>query len=396
MSRWLLVLLLLAVGGSALYSLVNHDAGYIFISLAGHTIETTFWFAVALLIGAGICIYAGLWILTAVGAFTRSGAGFFRSFNKSRNDKRYRLGLLHFFTGNLIEAVRQLSGAGGNLPVLRVLAVAEAEHRLGHSDTAIKHLLEAEKQYPDDRRWLASLRFQMLLKTQRVTEAEQLLRELRLAGLSDKDTLTMQVDLLQERAQWSEAIDLFSTIKKSNRWDSGESESREIQLHLGNLKALQKMPGLNTALLEQNWARVPRALKKQPILVAAYADLLFRLRQFAELEKLITQQLPLHWSDHLLRLYANLSSVDAGKQLKSAEAWLSQQRANPLLYLVKLAVRAQLSGKAKSYFQKSVDVRENSDAYRGLAELAEKQGHREESLSWYKKAALCDALVYTH
>src|SRR5207253_712392 len=86
-------------------------------------------------------------------------------------------------------------------------------------------------------------------------------------------------------------------------------------------------------LLQQIWQRMPRNLKQDPLLTAAYVKQLIANQQSATAAEIIKEVLHQHWNDQLIYLYGTAVTAHPDHQLKIVEAWLKQQGKDPTLLL---------------------------------------------------------------
>jgi len=87
-----------------------------------------------------------------------------------------------------------------------------------------------------------------------------------------------------------------------------------------------------------------------------------------------------NWSDDLINLYGRLKGNRADEQLLMAEGWLQERPNNPelLLALGRLSLRNQLWGKAREYFEASINLKRKQETAGELCRLYAHLGQHEQ------------------
>src|SRR5690606_13139549 len=87
------------------------------------------------------------------------------------------------------------------------------------------------------------------------------------------------------------------------------------------------------------------------------------------------------YEPRLIRLYGQLRGADPARQLQTAEGLLKQHPQDPqlLLALGRLCLQNRLWGKAREYFEISLDFARNPETCAELARLLASQGEAEQS-----------------
>jgi HemY protein len=390
MKTKLIIGLLLAIGGVVLLELVRRDSGYVLISYGTKTFETSLWFAVSTIIFFLCVVIIVFWLLIFLWRTIWGGVNWVGQQRNHAIEQKYRVGLLHFLTGNWMEARKALSSGGAkNLPVIRTLAAAEALDHQREPQKAIALLENGEQKYPQDVLWLRTLRVKKLIQHQQLSQASALLIDLEKMAPEHAMNAELRFVLLQKQKQWQQALELLPKLKLLGLYSKDELTQLEQDLHRRQLEYLLERADLNASMVEKTWHSIPKPLKKQLPLIECYAQLLFKVRNFSPLRELIEYVLADNWSPKLLHLYGALDASNAKQQLEKSERWLVRGGDDPELHLVigKLAAKNQLWGKAKASFQKSLALAPSAEAYRELGELCESLGEKQESIEWFKKAA---------
>lgn len=175
--------------------------------------------------------------------------------------------------------------------------------------------------------------------------------------------------LLRAGRQWSAARAARRALNAQN-----DVEEQEVEL-MHRLASLSEEPGTRVASLKRFWKRHTRSMTPSDELISACVQAYLRIGAVSEAVAMFETALDARWSDALVRRYALLSlrvdDAQAAKQLQKAEGWLGARRDDAALLLAagRLALRASLWGKARDYFERSLRVSGDVEAYAELARL---------------------------
>ncbi len=107
----------------------------------------------------------------------------------------------------------------------------------------------------------------------------------------------------------------------------------------------------------------------------------------AEAQELLASALKKNWDTALMRWYGLLPTNDATRQLAMAEGWVKRYPQQAMLYLTlgRLAMRCQLWGKARGYFEQALKWEPTPEAYAEYGKLQEKLGEVSAALQSYRQ-----------
>jgi HemY protein len=136
---------------------------------------------------------------------------------------------------------------------------------------------------------------------------------------------------------------------------------------------------------------MPKSLTRRPQIVVAYARGAMacgdHVTAEAELRALLEEQ----WDEAAVLAYGDLETAEPLITLDRAERWLQAHPQDPALMVTcaRLAMHAELYGKARSLLETSLAIRPRLETYQLLAGLLEQLGERERA-----NKVLHDALVH--
>jgi HemY protein len=173
-------------------------------------------------------------------------------------------------------------------------------------------------------------------------------------------------------------------LKKRKVQDPAILHELEVQLHQALLARAATTADHRDLMVA--WAAVPKSLRQDPELLASYLEHLIAGGQHGEAESLLRDAIRQPFNERLVALLGQVESAKPGKLLSLGEGLLDQQPRNPVLLLAlgRLALRAQLWGKGRSYLEASIGAGGPPEAYRELGHLLEQQGEQQAALEVYR------------
>jgi HemY protein len=135
------------------------------------------------------------------------------------------------------------------------------------------------------------------------------------------------------------------------------------------------------------WSGIPRQLRQRQELLHARIDASLSAGAHNKAEKLIRKALDKEWDAALIHRYGELRSDNVGALLRRAEGWLSERQEDADLLLVcgRLCVRNELWGKARSYLESSIAIRQTPAAYHQLGLLMQKLDEKDAATDAFAK-----------
>ncbi|MHB8680024.1 MAG: heme biosynthesis HemY N-terminal domain-containing protein [Rudaea sp.] len=377
MKLWIILIVLLAVAGAAIYGwqMLAADPGLLSIRI-GHThIDTTLVFAVFALLA--------VWIL--LGLLWRGVRWPLRAWKRRsqrRSRERFAAGLTALAEGDHRRALRALEKASHE-PELHApaqLATARAAHARGDVERTEAALDEAAKHAPAA---ALSLRAQFLLEHGNAEAALTLLKP----SADRNDLPPVGWRLLAEAALLTgdaalalRAVDVLATS------DALTPEALTALRARALVAALAATP--DTETLNALWSGLPRAQRAMPEAIAAYARRASALGQplsaMDELESALRKQ----WSERLVGVWGQLGPAHADTRLARAEGWLAAQPDSPalLLTLGRLCVQGKLWGKAREYLERGLALAPSGSLWETLGECMSGQGNPANAALCYRNA----------
>ncbi|RMG55954.1 MAG: heme biosynthesis protein HemY [Gammaproteobacteria bacterium] len=135
------------------------------------------------------------------------------------------------------------------------------------------------------------------------------------------------------------------------------------------------------------WKSLPRALRRDPQLVVAHARALDACGLHEQAVDELLAAIDRQWDPALVEELGRLHPQDPMRVLGHAERWLKDHGNDAVLLrtLGRLALLAELWGKARRYLETALDLAPEPETCRLLGELLERLGEQDAALACYRR-----------
>ena len=376
----ILVVLALAVGG-ALAGLMLLDPGYLLISYADATLETSLWFAAGALLALWL-VLAGLIFL--VRRLMRSGfrvSAWVASWRRQASRQRSLQGAMLLAEGRWREAGKALlAPAATQTSLLDYFGAARAANELGDYEQRDETLDRARAAIPQ-------AGFVVDLRRAELQQA---------AAQWQRSVATLTV--LQKQAPRHPLVlaRLFEAYKALGDWDAvaelapalPEALDAEVQIAVWRTRLTKLKDGTSPAAYASDvWRNMPKALRSEEALLLAYVDVLASHGAEAAAEAALRDGLKRRWVHAWVLRYGEIRA-DAPRQLAAANGWLKRHPNDPalLLTLGRLAAAAGESSQAKAHFEASQQAEPSAAALTALGCLCVANGEATAANDYFRRA----------
>lgn len=316
--RNLLVWILLAIIGALAWHLLAQDPGYVLVRYRGWDYTTNLlWVAV----GTVAALFA-LWLLWSLVALPVRAL---RRRRERQSRERLGAGLEALHQGHYARAEKLLPGADddSDAAVAR-LAAARAAFARGDHAAARSHLDAIDSRHALTR---AIGRAQLALAEDRPTDALVALDDPAAQPLSPRG-LALRADALAASRQAGEAYALLGALRQQQALPDAALAERERRWAA---QALAEAPDANA--LADRWEALPRALRDEPEVTAAYAVRAADLGWDEAATGAIERALDARWDEDLAALYGRLPVGRLDQREATASRWLQKHPGSPALLL---------------------------------------------------------------
>jgi len=381
MKRLLLLLVaVLVAGGLAARSLMD-NAGYVLVIHGPWEVETSVGFALLVLlvlvvaVALATLLLAGVWQRFSPGAVRRRMRG-------PVARRRLKLGLRALTEARYDKAERLLrAAASGDWPLAAWLGAARAAARAGRVERAREHLDQARA--CDHGELPAELFLAQLDRDQgEPARARARLTELGERYPDHPERLQLLCEVLERQQDWPALRELLPRLREET---DAERARLQRRLWLALLRETGeeavRAPAEYRAALGSLWKQIPGFLQRDPALLARYSGYLAQAGDGREALRLVRKGLERDWDDRLPAVLEAIEDVPPETLLQHLENWLQERAGNgPLLITAgRVALRARLWGKARSFFRAALSSSSAETAYEELARLLDALGETQEA-----------------
>ncbi|WP_137974645.1 heme biosynthesis HemY N-terminal domain-containing protein [Pseudomonas sp. F(2018)] len=387
MIRAALLLILVVAAATALGLAIVEHSGYVLIAWKGLRYESSLW-VFLLLIVVGVLL---LWTLRWLVRLLLVSGGLVNPWSRRQRGRRQQLaadkGLLDLIEGRWERAVRhlRLAAEGERQPLMYYLGAARAAHKLGRVEESEELLEHALQRQPQAELAIALTHAELQREQGNLQGALDTLQAMRERHPRHHLVLEQLQRTLLERGDWAALLDLLPELRKAKVLEGEALAELEHKVWIARLHAAGEQ-GLNqgeVALqpLTAAWQQLSSAQRQDVELLLAYAGQLRALGAQEEAEEVLRKALKQGYDARLMRLYGQLRGRDPARQLQTAEGLLKQHPQDPLLLLSlgRLCLQNGLWGKAREYFEISLEFSRSAETCAELARLLASQGDVEGS-----------------
>lgn len=355
------------------------DPGYLLIAFGSTTFETSLFALLVAFIVLYVVIKLILIVLRWINPWhlIRFGRNYKENLRANSRSKTIE-GLLYFTRGSWKSSYNLLKKGmkDSDASVVNYLAAAYAAHQQGNKEAWMNCLETAEGKYPAARSTINSLKAQLLFKSNQLEQCVAVLQQMKTSSLNDASLLKLLKEVYLKLNDWEQLEKLLPALEKNNVIDNEEAGLIRVRIFMENLywTSNQRVDFSNAELgaqLEKAWKKGPAFYKQDERIVKHYVEILFKLDQKEQAGKAIEVALNKNWSDELIKRYGELDFGTPQRQLIIAESWIQGRPGNAslLVTLGRLAMRNELWGKAREYFDTSIEVAPQAEAHGELARL---------------------------
>lgn len=367
---------------------LQHDPGYLLIAIHQWTMETTVWVAIIALILAFILLHTVLLILHWFIHLPTS----WRSWRTKRRVQYAQAttsqGLIEFSEGHWQQARNHLIKAlpDTETPLLNYLTAARAAQEMGDNKLRDDYLREAQQSMPEAKIAVELTQAQLQLANHQWEQALATLRHLQDLAPHHPYVLKLLMQLYIEVKDWGQLIILLPELKHHKVILGNHFTSLQHEAYLQAMIDLIKQDQ-SQALLDFI-AVLPKNLRDDAELMIEYNRYLLTKHQETKAEKSLRHCLSKKFNEQLINIYGHIRSNNS--QLDFAESLLKTQPHSAALFLClgRLAKAQNLWGKAKMYFEQSIEFGATPETYLELGQLLEQLSDQEAACIAYQKGLI--------
>ncbi|MDB6097149.1 MAG: hemY [Francisellaceae bacterium] len=367
---------------------IAHDPGYTLFSYGNWTVEMPLWLTftiILILISLTSCLFIFLNSLSRLSPAVKSWL-------KNREIKlafiNTQRGLKFFTEGDWLNAEKWLIKASiyPEYSLMNYIFAAKAAHERGDAIQRESYLAKALSNSFKDQSLLTLIHTEFQLKQSQESQNPEAIKVLEKLVYQKPNALKLLFETFINEKDWEKALELLPAVEKRKIFEQHKLDNISKLIYMERLNQLIE----NLKELNIFWGQLPKFFKQNTNFIYVYAKALIQLEQHKEAEQILRQSLEQTWDEGLIALYGKTVHKNNEQQLKIAENWVEFHSNSPNLYLTlgRIALRAELWGKARSFLEQYLSMADNPEAYVLLGNLLEFINCPEESRVCFKKGLL--------
>ena len=378
----LIVLVAAMVAGLIFGPQASGNKGYVLISLGNYTVESSVTSAVIL----AVLFYGALliveWLLGRVFGLRRKTLGWYGSRRRRKANQQTVAATLAMAEGHYSQAEKlMLKGASNSdTPLLNYLSAAKAAQARGDDVRRDQYLQKAQEENPKAELALTLTQTQLQIEQGQYDTALAMLESVYALNPRHPMVLDQLCQVHLAREDWAALIDLIPVLHKVGKLTPKQEEDLLQQAWRGRLDAASG--ALET--LRPIWQELPRKLRQDPDLLAAYGDRLRQLGADNEAAELWLDALRKQVSPQLLARLPKLKLDSYQPMLTLLQKIQDQPDVDAALAQVYL-LAGQLDD-AQRLLEQEVAKAPNAAVYHALGQVMDKRRLTNKANEYYRQA----------
>ena len=348
---------------------LKQDPGYLLIAINHWTIETTLWVAIIGVLITFCCLHMLLLLLHWITHLPTSWRNWLAKRRSQKAQEKTRQGLIEFSEGHWLQAKNHLIKAlpDTDTPLLNYLTAARAAQEMGDNQLRDDYLREAQQSMPEAKIAVELTQAQLQLANRQWEQALATLRHLQDLSPHHPYVLKLLMHLYEEVKDWPQLIALLPELKRNKVVTGNTYERLQQHAYLQAINDLIKQD--QSQALDLLIDSLPKSLLNDVELMTAYARHLHTMHNDEKAESTLRRCLKKEFNEQLIDIYGLINIKD--DQLNFAESLVKQHPHSAALFLClgRLSKAKHLWGKAKIYFEQSIEVNATPTAYMELGKL---------------------------
>lgn len=363
------------VAGGLLAHFLLKDPGYLAVQAGRYLFETT--------VPIGLLLLVGLYVLTRAVIESLNARRRLAELRVLRRRRRARddtqRGLLDLAAGRWRSAEELLTRAAAEAdsPAANYVVAARAAELQDAVARRDEWLERAQEAAPTERAAALITLAEFQMRRGQDGAALQTLEQLDASGDLNSRGLELMARLCQKLGRGEQLRALGPRLRNVKELPEPLVHELLAQVQLEEVRAAGERRDPDG--VQEAWSRLPRGARRLPQAVAVLARALMSAGDPSAAEKALREAIESDGGQRdtqLLRLYGDLVLPDPLVPLERAENWLRRHPEDPdlLFACARLALQAELVGKARSYLEASLARKPSAETSLLYAELLEQLG----------------------
>jgi HemY protein len=364
-------LLLTLLAAVVVAGVLHVNNGYALLAYNGTSVEMSLGTLVVLV----LVTFFGLYLLTTLVIRLWTLPQRIREALKRRRELRARRatirGLIDFAEGRWGESEKNMMSHAGDseMPLITYIAAARAAQLQGAHERRDKYLRRAFQEIPQAHVGVLLTQAELQIAHKQFDQALATLSRLKEIAPHHAFGLRLLAILYRKLGDWEKLHELVPELRDHKAMTDREIDRLEVRANTSLLDKIDAKSPKGAA--EALWEALPRRLRSHAEVTPVYVRALIRTGELQQAEEVLRDTLKYNWDEEMLRLYGLAISDEPRKQLARVEDWLAEKGESAALLLTagRLCVVAKLWGKARGYFEASIILKANPEAYEELGKL---------------------------
>lgn len=367
---------------------IVEDPGLIYFAYKNHTVEMPLWFGVLALFVAFCLLYYFIRFCSSIFHIPYRVRRWHQHQKLLQTYQAMARGMLDLNQGEWRKAQRQFISTTPEdkaIAAVNFLGAAKAAQASGDLQNRDEYLRKAELANPKALLSIELTRAEFQIESGELAAALNTLTTLKQQHHHHPHILRLLKDLYLKTSDWKCLSELLPQLSRNRIIPQAEYDALQVTAYRGIVEEASETMSLER--LKKLWQQFPSNVKSHPMVLAKYAAGLIRYKAFDEAESLLYYALKKKSDDELVRYYGLCQSSYAAKHLSRAESMLKKDPNNPalLLSLGRIAMQNRLWGKARTYFENSLQLAPNPEVYHEMAALLDKIDEPRLALDYYRQ-----------
>ena len=384
--KWLLLILLTLLLGLILGPLIQNIPGTVLLVFKQSSVQFRLWVGLMLVVSAILlCVFIyhlTIKLLTSAGRIQRwSGS---RRFTKAR--QKTIQGMIALSEGHWAAAEKLLSSAASNTDtaLINYLAAAQAAEAQNAHERRDQYLRLAHLAEPSAEVAVGLTQAQLQYRHGQIEEALATLTHLQHLTPKHGPILLLLSKVYQKLGEWQRVVDLLPELEKTKAIPAAELAQLTVATWQGYMAQHATTHGVEG--IQSVWNNMPKKVRQLDAIEYSYYVLLIQNNASLEAVKGLTQRLKKDGAEQFLALYSALDLPDLSQQLKFVEK-LGDKFNHSYVWAVtagKLALKLQIWGQAKNYFDQAIKEKPTTEARQLLAMALDALGMHDQAYLEFK------------
>nr|WP_086939225.1 heme biosynthesis HemY N-terminal domain-containing protein [Thaumasiovibrio occultus] len=385
----LILLVITVAAGLAAGPLLKGQQGYVLISTANSTIETSIPVLIFMMAALFIGIILVLNILKFVFSLFGRTRGFFDSRKQRKSREQLAVSQAKLLEGDWKQAEKLAVkyAPHSDNPQLNFLTAAQAAQGRGDVEQRNKYLIEADASKGSVLA-VNLTRARLQLEQNELDDARHTLETLRDNFAQNGVVLGLLRDCYLAQQDYQPLVHLLPALKKAKLMDDAAYEQLCIEAECGVMGQIASLRGSEGLL--SYWHSLKKAQRQNPVLLASFVKEMISRQADEQAYTIIKETLKKVPSPEIMALIPQLKLTDYHPVITMLNGVLKNQADNAVAFstLGQLYLRDGKLEEAKAQFEKAVELSPNVSDYAYLADVHERLKESDKAAEISRKGLL--------